>query len=379
MKNVCWTKVRKISLLVLADLAALVLALFVARILVGGGARFSVDGLIALLVTAAVTITVFALVGYYKMSVQNAGFEEMLRLCLGTLVATPLCLVLNRVLSGFLMREIIIAFVILFNFTCLTRYAYRFARAWRYRFLGRSKRIPVMVIGAGDAGTMIIREIKTSDKIDLLPLCIIDDDPKKLHTNVSGVPVVGNRHAIVEMVKKYAIEQIFIAIPSARTNDISAICEICARTRCRVRILPGVYQMLSGVGVTTHMRDININDLLGREPITVNSREVFAYIEGKHILVTGGGGSIGSELCRQIAAHNPASLTIFDIYENNAYDIEMELRRAYPYLTLRVFQKSKRLHPTISPLKSLRKFSALDLRLPPARLFSAFTILTPSL
>ncbi|MBE6580460.1 MAG: polysaccharide biosynthesis protein [Ruminococcaceae bacterium] len=342
MKNICWVKVRKIALLLVADWLALLLSLFIARILLTSRIQFGLELLPAVLVTSAVSLVVFAVLGYYKMSLQNAGFEEMLRLCFGILLAAPICMILNRALLGFGVREVIVAFLILFNLTCLTRYGYRFSRAWRYRFKGRSKRTPVMVIGAGDAGTMIVREIKTSDKIDLLPVCIIDDDPKKLHTNICGVPVVGDRTVIEQMVEKHAIEQIFIAIPSARTADISAICEICARTRCRVRILPGMYQMLSGTGVTNYMRDISINDLLGREPITINTREVFAYIEGKHILVTGGGGSIGSELCRQIAAHNPASLTIFDIYENNAYDIEMELRRAYPYLTLRVLIGSVR-------------------------------------
>ncbi|MBE6604243.1 MAG: polysaccharide biosynthesis protein [Ruminococcaceae bacterium] len=343
MKNICWVKVRKIALLVAADWLALLLSLFITRVLLTSSIRFSTDELPALLATSAASLAVFAVLGYYKMSLQNAGFEEMLRLCFGTLIATPLCILINVVLDGgYGVREVIVTFLILFNFTCLTRYAYRFSRAWRYRFKGRSRRTPVMVVGAGDAGTMIVREIKASDKIKLLPVCIIDDDPQKLHTNICGVPVVGNRNTIEQMVQKHGIEQIFIAIPSARKADISAICEICARTRCRVQILPGVYQMLSGTAVTNYMRDININDLLGREPITINTREVFAYIEGKHILVTGGGGSIGSELCRQIAAHNPASLTIFDIYENNAYDIEMELRRTYPYLTLRVLIGSVR-------------------------------------
>ena len=342
MKNICWVKVRKIALLVLADVFALLLSLCIARILLRNGFYHVFDHWPALLATVGATLAVFAVLGYYKMILQNAGFEEMLRVCFGTLIAAPVCIVLNWLLGGFWLREIIVAFLILFNLTCLIRYSYRFARAWRYRFKGRSKRTPVMVVGAGDAGSMIIREIKTSDKIDLLPLCIIDDDPQKLHINICGVPVVGGRDTIEQMVAKYAIEQIFIAMPSANSSDVSAICEICARTRCRVRILPSVYQMLSDTGVTNYMRDININDLLGREPISVNTREVFAYIEGKHILVTGGGGSIGSELCRQIAAHNPASLTIFDIYENNAYDIEMELRRTYPYLSLRVLIGSVR-------------------------------------
>jgi FlaA1/EpsC-like NDP-sugar epimerase len=199
-----------------------------------------------------------------------------------------------------------------------------------------------MVVGGGDAGTTIIREMNASNKIAYKPLCIIDDDPQKFNTRICNVPVVGNRNDIEEAVAKYGVEQIFIVIPSAQRQAIREICEICARTKCRVRILPGMHEMIDGTAMTHQMRDVSIDDLLGREPIRVNTREVFGYIEGKNILVTGGGGSIGSELCRQIAAHNPASLTIFDIYENNAYDIEMELRRNFPYLDLKVLIGSVR-------------------------------------
>ncbi len=200
----------------------------------------------------------------------------------------------------------------------------------------------MMVVGGGDAGFTIIREMKTSDKISYMPLCVIDDDPAKQGTRVCGVPVVGTRDDIEAMVLKYDVAQIFVAMPAVAKQHVSEICEICARTGRRVRILPGVYQILDGTAMTTRMRDINIEDLLGRDPIAVNTREVFGYIENKSILVTGGGGSIGSELCRQIAAHNPKTLTIFDIYENNAYEIEMELRRNYPYLDLKVLIGSVR-------------------------------------
>ncbi|MBR2312031.1 MAG: polysaccharide biosynthesis protein, partial [Clostridia bacterium] len=240
------------------------------------------------------------------------------------------------------MREIILAFVFLFDLICISRYWSRFSNAWRHRFVGRKERIPVMVIGGGEAGATIIREMNTSNKIAYKPLCIIDDDPQKFNTRICNVPVVGNRNDIEKAVVKYGVEQIFVAIPSAQRRAISEICEICARTKCRVRILPGMYEMIEGTAMTHQMRDVSIDDLLGREPISINTREVFGYIEGKNILVTGGGGSIGSELCRQIAAHNPASLTIFDIYENNAYDIEMELRRNFPYLDLKVLIGSVR-------------------------------------
>ncbi len=342
MKHVCWHKVRKISGLLFVDLCSLLLALFLSHIIIYNTVSDIFEYAIGIGAAVLLTLVLFALCGLYKLQLQNVGFEEMMCICLGILSSLVTTLLFNRLAGQLGVREVVIAYLILFNLVCVTRYWVRFSIAWRYHFIGRKDKIPVMVVGGGNAGTTIIREMKTSDKITYMPLCVIDDDPEKRNTRVCGIPVVGNRHDIEAMAVKYRIAQIFVAIPSASSEHISEICEICARTGCRVRILPGVYQMLNGTAMTNQMRDININDLLGREPVTVNTREVFAYIEGKNILVTGGGGSIGSELCRQIAAHNPASLTIFDIYENNAYEIEMELRRNYPYLDLKVLIGSVR-------------------------------------
>ncbi|MBQ3057248.1 MAG: polysaccharide biosynthesis protein, partial [Clostridia bacterium] len=342
MSNICWRKIRKIVVLILADLAFLIFSLLLARVLFTNSIGNAFENIFGILGTAVLTLSVFALCGFYNMSLKNAGFEEMLRICLGVLVAMVPNILFQYLVAGFRMREIILAFVILFDLICISRYRSRFTTAWRHRFVDRKERIPVMVVGGGDAGTTIIREMNASNKIAYKPLCIIDDDPQKFNTRICNVPVVGNRNDIEEAVAKYGVEQIFIVIPSAQRQAIREICEICARTKCRVRILPGMHEMIDGTAMTHQMRDVSIDDLLGREPIRVNTREVFGYIEGKNILVTGGGGSIGSELCRQIAAHNPASLTIFDIYENNAYDIEMELRRNFPYLDLKVLIGSVR-------------------------------------
>ena len=342
MSNICWRKVRKIVSLILADFAFLLFSLLLARVLLTNDLSDIFENVLGVLGTAFLTLSVFALCGFYKMSLKNAGFEEMLRICLGVLVAMVPSILFNYLIAEFRMREVVLAFVFLFDLICLSRFWLRFSNAWRHRFVGRKERIPVMIVGGGDAGTTIIREMNTSNKIAYIPLCIIDDDPQKLNTRICNVPVVGNRKYIEEAVARYGVEQIFIAIPSAQRQAIGEICEICARTKCRVRILPGMHEMIEGTAMTHLMRDVSIDDLLGREPIQINTREVFGYIEGKDILVTGGGGSIGSELCRQIAAHNPASLTIFDIYENNAYDIEMELRRNFPYLNLRVLIGSVR-------------------------------------
>ncbi len=342
MKRIGINKLKKYLALFLADLFFLALSVLFAHVAVGGTVRTVFDSMLGIVFIFAVTLISFMLLSLYRMPLHHAGFDEMLRLLGAILVAFFPTVIVGGITGQIGIAQAVIIFGVFFNLTAFARFSFRFTAACRYHFSGRAGKVPVMVIGGGDAGTMMIREMKISDKVKYFPLCVIDDDVQKRGTTVCGVPVVGTRYDIEAMVKKHQIEQIFVAIPTARGQDIAEICEICARTHCKVRVLPGIYEVLEGKATIGHMRDVNITDLLGRDPIRINNQEVFAYIEGKNILVTGGGGSIGSELCRQIAAHNPASLTIFDIYENSAYDIEMELRRQYPALTLRVLIGSVR-------------------------------------
>ena len=170
----------------------------------------------------------------------------------------------------------------------------------------------VMLIGAGIAGQMIIRDtFKAKENKDKI-VCIIDDNVNKIGRFVEGIPVVGGRNEIPYCVKKYNIKKIYIAIPSASVQDKKEILEICKETGCELKNLPGMYQLLNGEVTVSAMKEVAIEDLLGREPIRVNMDEIFDYVAGKTILVTGGGGSIGSELCRQLAAHTPKLLIIFD-------------------------------------------------------------------
>ncbi|MBO4637520.1 MAG: polysaccharide biosynthesis protein [Clostridiales bacterium] len=187
----------------------------------------------------------------------------------------------------------------------------------------------VMIIGAGSAGRMLIREFKGSDKLNQKVVCAIDDNPGKIGRMIEGVRVVGTRKYIIDAVSEYKVDIIVLAIPSASNADKKAILDICKETGCQLKTLPGVYQLVNGEVSVNRLREVSIHDLLGREPITIDNEEVYRMISGKTVLVTGGGGSIGSELCRQIAAHRPARLVIFDIYENNAYDIQQELIRKY--------------------------------------------------
>ncbi len=199
-----------------------------------------------------------------------------------------------------------------------------------------------MVIGAGAAGQVVIRELKSSQGTAAQPRCIIDDDPNTWGRIVGGVPIVGGRDTILLNVEKYEIDQILLAIPSASAQERRDILNICKQTGCELKSLPGVYQLANGDVLLSKMRPVAVEELLGREAIQVDLDEIFQYLEGKTILVTGGGGSIGSELCRQIAGHKPRQLIIFDIYENNAYEIEQELRRKHPELKLSVLIGSVR-------------------------------------
>ena len=200
----------------------------------------------------------------------------------------------------------------------------------------------IMVIGAGFAGRMIVREYAESDKITGTVVCLIDDNIYKKGCLLDGVPVIGGREEIVNAAKEYKIDKIIYDIPSGSGRDRKEILNICSNTGCSVEILPGIYQLVSGEVKAGKLRKVEIQDLLGRDPISVNLDEIYNYISGKVVMVTGGGGSIGSELCRQIAMSSPKTLIIFDIYENNAYDIQMELQKMHPNLDLVVLIGSVR-------------------------------------
>ena len=192
----------------------------------------------------------------------------------------------------------------------------------------------VMLIGAGNAGQTLLRDIERAKEVNDRVCCIIDDNPNKWGRYIDGVPIVGGRDGILENVEKYHIQKIYVAIPSATAAQLRDILNICKETDCELKNLPGMYQFLLGDITVSKMRSVSVEDLLGREPIRADMSEVFAFLNGKTVLVTGGGGSIGSELCRQIAAHNPKQLIIFDVYENSAYDIQNELKDNYPELNL---------------------------------------------
>lgn len=225
------------------------------------------------------------------------------------------------------------------------RFSYRYILIqirYRSKKTGDGPKNRIMLIGAGSAGRIILRDVGHARETEGKVVCIIDDNPNKWRRYIEGVPVVGGREDIIQNVKKYRVNKIYVAIPSATGAQKQEILNICNNTGCELKSLPGMYQLINGDVTASDMKEVAVEDLLGREPVKVDLAEIFQYLEGKTILVTGGGGSIGSELCRQIAGHSPKRLLIFDVYENNAYDIQQELRKKYPDLDLIVLMGSVR-------------------------------------
>lgn len=293
----------------------------------------------------AVTILFFVLWKLYKSVWRYASATELLNIVFATTCAALGQIGLSFALGEMMPRSYyVIYWFLLFSFTCAIRFSYRILRIFnnKRREKGEADRINVMLVGAGAAANAILKEIESSQYLNLRPKCIIDDQPGCHGKFLRGVPIVGGRDKIMDAVQEYIIDEIIFAIPSANVQVKKEILDICKETGCVMRTLPGMYQLINGDVSVSKLKKVEIEDLLGREPIQINNEEVFDYVSRKVVMVTGGGGSIGSELCRQIAAHNPKQLIIVDIYENNAYEIQQELIRKYPSLNLAVLIASVR-------------------------------------
>ena len=279
------------------------------------------------------SIGLFALFHLYRSLWRYASIDELRYIILSAVSASLFEFLLCRLLNAYLPLSMpILNLLFLFLSLTLIRYSYRIARRLFKRHEGAMRR--TMLIGAGAAGAMVVRELKRSPHSQNEIVCIVDDDPAKKNSLLSGVPVVGGRDCIPDAVEKFHVTDIIFAIPTASRADTRRVIEICQSTGCRLQILPGIYQLASGQIRVKQIRDVQVEDLLGRDKVQPNLSEIGAHIAGKVVLVTGGGGSIGSELCRQIARQHPKQLIIFDIYENNAYAIQQELRFSHPELDL---------------------------------------------
>jgi len=298
-----------------------------------------------------ICIPVFRKLGLYNSIWRFAGFNELIRVGKATVITGLVHIIGITITINFVSADLnrmpftyyLIGIMLQFALVLGIRFSYRLVLLERSRVnreSGKCKR--VMLIGAGNAGQMILHDAMRMREGTVKICCIIDDNTNKHGRYIEGVPVVGDRTEILAAAEKYQIDQIYLAIPSATPADKRDILNICKETGCELKNLPSIYQLVSGNVSLGDMKDVAVEDLLGREPIKVDMEQIYVHIQDKVILVTGGGGSIGSELCRQIAGHRPKQLIIFDFYENNAYEIEQELKEKYPGLNLKVLIGSVR-------------------------------------
>lgn len=294
------------------------------------------------------TIVIYYIYRLYHSIWAFVSITELKRITIADLVLIPVYIIGAVFMELHMPKSYYFMGYILSCVCCAgVRFSYRYIRFY-VRSLQNSIRKEekekdrIMVIGAGTVGQTLIREIRKADSVHARVVCAMDDNPEKRGRFLEGIPVVGNRYDIVDMVKKYDINRIIYAIPSTTGQNRKDILNLCKETGCRMQTVPSVSQIVNEEVSMTKLREVEISDLLGRKQILVNMDEITEYIRGKVVLVTGGGGSIGSELCRQVAARDPKQLIILDIYENNAYDIQMELRKKYPQLNLEVIIGSVR-------------------------------------
>jgi FlaA1/EpsC-like NDP-sugar epimerase len=329
----------------LAVAASAFLALFLRANLVFGDIepKFLTTVKETVLITMALTVAVFWFFRLYHSLWEFASVNEMQNLVVACSVMTVIQYIMIRLLNMPIPRSYPLFYAFLeIAFTFVSRFAYRFFRGLKHKAQNKKNGTNVMIVGAGEAANAIIKEIQGSNFSHMVIKCLIDDDPNKWGRFVQGVKVVGDRNKIIESANFYSIDEIFIAIPTASRATIKELTQICQETGCKLSTLPGYYQLVNGEVSVSKLRSVDVEDLLGREPVRVDIDSILGYVKDKVIMVTGGGGSIGSELCRQIATHSPKQLIIVDIYENNAYDIQQELKIKYPALNLVVLVASVR-------------------------------------
>ncbi len=337
----------KVALFVIIDVVAIALSWLLALLIlpIGSLGQALADNYYFIIISVAFAVLVCWLLKLYKTIWKYAGFYDALKV-----ICACICIASVNVICCIFSNNLGIAHGVVTScfsgiFLIISRFALRcynyIVNRGRSRG-GKSSVARVMIIGGGSAGALMIREMQTSAKITMYPVCILDDNPAKIGQDIYGVKIVGATDQVEKFVKIYKPETILIAIPSANKSQVRKIYEQCKKTSLKVLMLPGLYQLAQGKVSIARAKEVDIKDLLGREQVKVNLDEIMGYIENKVVLVTGGGGSIGSELCRQIATHKPKQLIIIDIYENNAYEIQQELLRNDKDLNLLVLIASVR-------------------------------------
>ena len=296
-------------------------------------------------VNLILTVIVFAVFRLYQGIWKYASASDLVNIILACLVSAVTQTIGMMLMDLRFPRSYpFMYFAVLTAGISIFRFTYRILAYFRQKQQGLIKegKTNTMIVGAGEAGNTLLKELQNSKFVEQNVCCLVDDDPGKIGKYLRGVLVAGNRKDICRLAEEYHIDEIMIAIPSASHAEIQELLDICSQTSCKLKVLPGIYQLVNGEVSVSKLRNVEIEDLLGREPIDTQVESIMGYVSGKVVLVTGGGGSIGSELCRQIARHEPKQLIIFDIYENNAYAIQQELKRDYPELNLVVLIGSVR-------------------------------------
>lgn len=338
-------------ILILLDVLCIVLAGYGALLLRFNGPvpNKYLDNLTVMLIPViACGLIIFYYFRLYHSLWQFASISELKNILYATVADSLVNICILELFDKNLPRSsYFIYFMLLTMFLGGSRFTYRLLRLKKNRLgfgLLKERRDleKVMIIGAGLAGEKVYREIVNSSEVYKQVMCFIDDDPSKRGRTVHGMVIYGGREKIIEAAEKFEIEEILVAIPSADKKELADILNICKETKCKIKRLPGIYQLLNGDIRISDFKEVEVQDLLGRDPIEVNLEDIMGYVTDKTVMVTGGGGSIGSELCRQIASNKPKQLIIVDIYENNAYDIQLELKDAYPELNLEVMIASVR-------------------------------------
>lgn len=347
IKNIITQKRIRIAMFIVLDILAITMCSFLAI-----GLRFDfhdipniyIDNIYNfLIIDSIIIVAIFSIFKIYKSMWSYASITELINIILACSSYELIEFIYKQIININMPRSYyLIKLILLYIFISSIRYSYRIARTMRDYYREKNGLTNTMIIGAGEAGRMLITEIynnKTNFKNKVC--CIIDDDKNKIGSYIKNIPVVGSRKEIKENVDKYNIEEIIIAMPSINREKLNLIIDECQKTKCEIKTLPSLSELV-GKPTMKKVRPLSYEDFLGRKEIVVNINEISSSLKDKKIIVTGGGGSIGSELCRQIAKCKPKELIIFDIYENNAYEIEQELKRTYPHLNLKTIIGSVR-------------------------------------
>lgn len=332
----------RMMILALVDIATMIMNSYLALILRHEGHYSWIDDKYInsiqsyMIINIVTTLIIFILLNLYNNVWSFIGVHEELMIVAACTLSTAFQGLGMEVFMLVVPRSYYVFYLFLMvTTTTITRFSYRMLATVKHGLKrNRGEIVNTLVIGAGEAGSVIVQEIKSSKYLNRNVVGIIDDNPSKKGKYLHGIKILGNRNDIKRLAEKYDVQEIILAIPSASAKDTRDILKICNETECKLKVLPGMYQLITEEVSVSKLREVSIEDLLGRDTINIDVESVYNHVNNQVVMITGGGGSIGSELCRQIAAHNPKLLIIFDIYENTTYDIQQELIKKYPSLKL---------------------------------------------